>query len=155
MLSGITVHVIGGGGTAAPVLAKLTRRGYSLTCGVLNDGDADHEVAEALDIPHVSQPAFTHTTPESLEKHRELMRAADVVVLTDVPVGHGNIPNIELALEAAREGKPVIALKPDLIAERDFADGKATELVGEMLSLGVRSAETVDEVVHAVEISAS
>ena len=91
MLSRTTVHVIGGGGTAAPVLAKLTRRGYSLTCGVLNDGDADQEVAEALDIPYVSQPVFAHASPKSLEKHRELMRVADVVVLTDVPVGHGNL----------------------------------------------------------------
>jgi len=151
MLSRTIVHVIGGGGTAAPVLAKLTRRGYSLTCGVLNEGDADQEVAEALDIPHVSQPVFAQTTPELLNKHRELMRAADVVVLTDVPVGHGNLPNVEVALEAAREGKPVIVLKPDLISERDFTEGKATELVGEMLSLGAMSAAAVDDVVRAAE----
>lgn len=151
MLSRTVVHVIGGGGTAAPVLAKLTRRGYSLTCGVLNEGDADQEVAEALDIPYVSQPVFAQTTPESMEKHRELMHASDIVVLTDVPVGHGNLPNIEIALEAARAGKPVIALKPDLIGERDFTEGKATEMVGEMLSLKVRPASTVDEIVRCVE----
>jgi len=151
MLSRTTVHVIGGGGTAAPVLAKLARRGYALTCGVLNLGDADQEVAEALDIPHVSQQLFAQTTPESLESHRDLMRAADIVVLTDVPVGHGNIANVEVALEAARAGKPVIALKPDLISERDFTEGKATELVEEIISLGGRSAATVDEVVRAVE----
>ena len=151
MLSRTTVHVIGGGGTAAPVLAKLARRGYALTCGVLNLGDADQEVAEALDIPHVSQQLFAQTTPESLESHRDLMRAADIVVLTDVPVGHGNIANVEVALEAARACKPVIALKPDLISERDFTEGKATELVEEIISLGGRSAATVDEVVRAVE----
>lgn len=151
ILSKKVIHVIGGGGTAAPVLAKLARRGYSLTCGVLNESDADQEVAEALDIPYVSQPVFSQTTPESLEKHRELMQNADIVVLTDVPVGHGNLPNIEVALEAAREGKAVIALKPDLVAERDFTDGKATELMGEMIALGTESASTVDEVVRAVE----
>ena len=145
------IHVIGGGGTAAPVLAKLARRGYSLTCGVLNQGDADQEVADALDIPHVSQPLFAQTTPESLASHLKLMHAADVVILTDVPVGHGNIPNVEVALEAAREGKPVIALKPDLIAERDFTDGRATELVRQLLSLGALSASTVDEAVRIVE----
>ena len=151
MMSRRIVHVIGGGGTAAPVLAKLIRRGYALTCGVLNEGDADQEVAEALDIPYVSQPLFAQTTPESVEKHRELMRAADVVVLTDVPVGHGNIPNIEVALEAAREGKLVIALKPDLIPERDFTEGRAAEMVGEMMSLGATSASSVDEVLRAAE----
>lgn len=146
-----TVHVIGGGGTAAPVFAKLVRRGYSITSGVLNLGDADQEVAEALDIPHVSQPLFAQTSPESLESHRGLMRAADIVVLTDVPIGHGNIPNVEVALEAARAGKLMILLKPDLIAERDFTDGKATELVREIVSLGGRSVSTVDEVVSGVE----
>jgi iron complex transport system ATP-binding protein len=151
MLSKTTVHVIGGGGTAAPVLAKLARRGYSLTCGVLNLGDADQEVAEALDVPHVSQQVFAQTTPESLDSHRALMREADIVVLTDVPIGHGNIANVEVALEAARTGKPVIVLKPDLISERDFTDGKATELVGEIVSLGGLKAESVDEVVRAVE----
>lgn len=151
MLSSTTVHVIGGGGTAAPVLAKLIRRGYSLTCGVLNEGDADQEVAEALDIPHISQPVFAGIAPDSLEKHRELMRAADVVVLTDVPVGHGNLPNVEVALEAARAGKPIIALKPELIGSRDFTDGRATALLQELMSFNVKSAATVDEVARGVE----
>lgn len=151
MMSRTTIHVIGGGGTAAPVLAKLARRGYSLTCGVLNLGDADQEVAEALDVPHVGQQLFAQTSPESLTRHRELMRAADIVVLTDVAVGHGNLPNVEVALEAGRLGKPVIALKPDLVSERDFTEGRATEIVGEIVSLGARSAATVDEVVRAVE----
>ena len=151
ILSPPAVHVIGGGGTAAPVLAKLARRGYGLTCGVLNQGDADQEVADALDIAHVCQPTFAQIAAESHERHLELMRAADVVILTDVPVGHGNIANVEVALAAAREGKPVIAIKPDLIADRDFTNGRATELVRELLSLGAKSAATVDEAVRAAE----
>jgi iron complex transport system ATP-binding protein len=145
------IHVIGGGGTAAPVLAKLARRGYALTCGVLNRGDADQEVADALDITYVSQQLFAQIAPESHASHLDLMRAADVVVLTDVPVGHGNIANIEVALAAARESKPVIALKPELICDRDFTEGRATELVRELVSLGARVASSVDEVVGAVD----
>ncbi len=147
----LTVHVIGGGGTAAPVFAKLARRGYGLTSGVLSVGDADQEVADALDVPYVSQQLFAGTSRESVEDHRTLVRAADVVVLTDVPVGHGNLANVEVALEAAHSGKAVILLKPDLIPERDFTDGKATELVRDIVSLGGRPAETVDEIVRAVE----
>jgi hypothetical protein len=45
----------------------------------------------------------------------------------------------------------VIVLKPDLISERDFTEGKAVELVGEIVSLGARSAMSVDEIVHIVE----
>lgn len=151
IMSRPAVHVIGGGGTAAPVLAKLARRGYDLTCGVLNRGDADQEVAEALDIPHISQQLFAQIAPESHERHLELMRAAEIVILTDVPVGHGNIANIEVALAATREGKPVIAIKPDQIVDRDFTDGQATELVRELLSLGAKQVSAVDEAVQMVE----
>jgi len=145
------IHVIGGGGTAAPVLAKLVRSGYALSCGVLNDGDADQEVADALDVPHVCQQLFAQIAPESHASHIELMRAADIVILTDVAVGHGNIANIEVALAAASEGKFVIAIKPDLIAERDFTDGRATDIIKKLLALGARSVSTLDEAVCVIE----
>ena len=145
------VHVVGGGGTAAPILARLARRGYSVSCGVLNQGDADQEVASALDIPHVSQPLFSQITPESHQRHVELMASADVVVLTDVPVGHGNLPNIEAVRDAARAGKSVVVLKPDQISSRDFTGGKASALVEETISSGASPAASVDELVHIIE----
>lgn len=145
------VHVIGGGGTAAPILAKLVRRGYHVTCGVLNAGDADAEVAEALDIPHICQPVFSSITDESHKKHIELAGAADVVVLTDVPVGNGNLANIEAALHAARSGRSVAALKPHLINDRDFTQGKASGLIAELISAGAVSVETVDDLLKVVE----
>lgn len=147
------VHVIGGGGTAAPIVARLVRQGYRVTCGVLNQGDADQEVAEALDVAYVLQPHFANISPESYTKHRELVEAADVVVLTDVPVGHGNLLNIEAARDAARSGKTVIALKPELIGERDFTDGAASALVKEALTLGARTVESVEELVRVLPFS--
>lgn len=145
------VHVIGGGGTAAPILARLIRRGYKVTCGVLNTGDADQEVADALDIPHVPQPIFAHITPESQQQHLEIMGSADVVVLTDVPVGNGNLANIEAVVAACKSGKPVIALKPDLISSRDFTEGKAAGLIKELMSMGAHSAASVDELLRLIE----
>ena len=145
------VHVIGGGGTAAPILARLARRGYAITCGVLNEGDADQEVADALDIPYIPQPQFSQITAESHAKHKELIDSADVVILTDVPVGPGNLSNIEAAHEAARAGKKLIALRPDLIADRDFTEGKAAQLVQQAVSSGALSAAAVEEVLHLIE----
>ncbi|MCE5199636.1 ATP-binding cassette domain-containing protein [bacterium] len=145
------VHVVGGGGTAAPILAKLVRRGYEVTAGVLNDGDADQEVAEALDITHISQSIFTPITPESNQTNLDLIAQSDVVVMTDVPIGHGNIPNIEAVRNAARSGKSVIALRPDLVQNRDFTNGQGSALVSEILSLGGHSAATVDELLRLIE----
>ncbi|NLN77584.1 MAG: ABC transporter ATP-binding protein [Armatimonadetes bacterium] len=151
VLSRLAVHVVGGGGTAAPVLARLARKGYAITCGVLSLGDADQEVAGALDIPYISQQLFSEISAESHAKHQQLIDAADIIVLTDVPVGRGNIANIEVVLQAARSGKTVIALKPDQIDQRDFTQGQAAALVRELLALDCRRAESVGDILRAVE----
>jgi iron complex transport system ATP-binding protein len=148
----VWVHVVGGGGTAAPLIAKLVRRGYRVTCGVLNEGDADYEVAGALDVECISLPAFTYVTAEADAEHRRLIDSADFVVLTDVPVGHGNIANVRAVRDAAISRKRVIILKPSLVVERDFTDGEATTLVQEALAAGAQAAGSADEVLQAIEI---
>lgn len=145
------VHVIGGGGTAAPIMAKLVRRGYLVSCGVLNAGDADKEVADALDIPHVPQPPFSHITPDSDRRHRELLRAADIVILSDVPAGNGNLPNFEAARDAAASGVRTVILKPELIGDRDFTGGRASELVTGAISSGATAAESLDALLAIIE----
>ncbi|MCE5315634.1 MAG: heme ABC transporter ATP-binding protein [Armatimonadota bacterium] len=145
------VHVVGGGGTAAPILAKLVRRGYEVTSGVLNDTDADREVAEALDVEYVPQQLFTQITPESHARHLDIIKSADVVILTDVAIGHGNLLNVDAVRNAVRSEKLVIILKPEMIRERDFTEGRASELVEEMVSIGVRSAGSVEDLLSAIE----
>ncbi|MEN6355755.1 MAG: heme ABC transporter ATP-binding protein [Armatimonadota bacterium] len=147
----IRVHVVGGGGTAAPIFAKLLRRGYQVTSGVLNQSDADQEVADALDIEYVPQQLFAQIAPDSHAKHLELIKSADVIILTDVPIGHGNILNIEAVHDAALSGKRVILLKPDLIKDRDFTDGMASGLVDEMLENGACGCKSVEELMYLVE----
>jgi hypothetical protein len=49
-------------------------------------------------------------------------------VVCDPPVGSGNVRNLELALERADGGTPVVLLDSIPIAERDFSGGRATEL---------------------------
>lgn len=145
------VHVVGGGGTAAPVLAKLARRGYAVTCGVLAKGDADQEVAEALDIEHVSQPLFAAIAPEAHQRHLELVGETEVVVLTDVAVGHGNLLNIEAVQEAANMGRPVVMLRPETAHDRDFTGGEASRIVQGLLAGGAISSASVDDLLSAVE----
>lgn len=149
------VHVIGGGGTAAPIVAKLVRRGYQVTCGVLNTGDADQEVAEALDIAYVPQPPFSEISAETADAHRGLMQQADVVVLADVPIGHGNLLNAQAALDSARAGRKTLILKPDLIQDRDFTEGQATKLISDALASGALAMGSTEELVSAVEEATS
>lgn len=145
------IHVVGGGGTAAPVMAKLMRRGYRVTCGALSMGDADQEVADALDIPYIPHSIFAPIASDAHKQHLKLIDDADIVTLTDVPIGYGNLLNVEALLYAAQGDKPVVVLKPDLIAERDFSDGQAEKIMQKIVSLGAVSADSVDELVQIIE----
>ena len=65
------------------------------------------------------------------------------------PIGPGNVRNLELALEVAAAGTPVVLMDAVPIAERDFTGGRATELVDELRSHAVAVgsyAEAVDAV---------
>ncbi|MGQ9454683.1 MAG: ABC transporter ATP-binding protein [Armatimonadota bacterium] len=145
------VHIVGGGGTAAPVVARLVRRGYKVTCGVLNEGDADCEVADALDVPCIVIPAFTYVTPEVDQEHRKLINCADLVILSEVPVGHGNLANVQAVRDAAVAGKKVFILKPYAMKDRDFTGGVAARLVDEALHAGAEAVDTAEGLLRTIE----
>jgi iron complex transport system ATP-binding protein len=73
-------------------------------------------------------PAFSEIDEEAASAWLHHADTADVIVVCDPPVGPGNVRNLELALEAAARGIPVVLLGSIPIAERDFTDGRATEL---------------------------
>jgi hypothetical protein len=50
------------------------------------------------------------------------------VIVCDPPVGPGNVRNLELALETARSGTPLVLLDAVPIIERDFTGGRASGL---------------------------
>ena len=57
-----------------------------------------------------------------------MIRGADLVVVCDAPYGPGNLPNLRMALEAARAGTPTVLFERMPMAERDFTGGRATDL---------------------------
>ena len=57
-----------------------------------------------------------------------MIRRADLLVVCDAPYGPGNLPNLQIALEAARGGTPTVLFERMPMAERDFTGGRATEL---------------------------
>jgi len=145
---GRRAHVIGGAGRAAPLMRLLAERGFGVSTGVLHATDSDEEAASRLNLARVTVPPFSEIDEASLEACRRLAADADVVVVCDVPYGPGNLPNLTLALEAARRGTRVVLLDRVPISERDFTGGRATELWEE---LGRRAviARSFDEVVAA------
>jgi iron complex transport system ATP-binding protein len=136
-------HVVGGAGRGAPCMRLLAEMGFEVTAGVLHGTDTDDEVAERLNLLRVSVPPFSEIDGEAAEECRALLRAASVVVVADAPFGPGNVANLRLALQAAREGTRVMLVEQIPMAERDFTAGDATALWNELRGLSeiVASAE--------------
>jgi iron complex transport system ATP-binding protein len=143
--SGRRVHVIGGAGRAAPLLRRLTEAGYDVSVGVLHATDTDAVVAERLNLVRVSVPPFSEIDGESAEECRRLMAAADLMVVCDAPFGPGNLANLHLALAAARAGTRTVLLEQIPMAERDFTEGRASELWKALREVAV-VARSYDEV---------
>ncbi len=146
---GRRAHVVGGAGRGARLMRMLAERGYRVSAGVLHGTDSDHEVAERLDLLRVSVPPFSVIDDASAEACLALMRDSDFVVVCDMPVGPGNLRNLELALRAAESGVRVFLMEQVPIEERDFTGGKASELMRALREIAGRAA-TVEEILSTV-----
>jgi len=118
-----TVHLVCGAGSGRALMYALFTAGFRVTAGVLGEGDADMEAADRLGLRYVPNAPFSAIDDEAHARHLALIEAADYVVVCDMPVGGGNIRNLEAAGRARRllmlEGRP--------FAKRDHADGAAAE----------------------------
>jgi len=131
-LRGVKVHVVCGGGTGGEVMAMLTAAGCQVTAGALNRGDSDFEAAQLLGVSVVEEQPFMPISREAFERTKEMIANAEVVVLTDVPFGWGNIVNLRAILEAAKG--LVVVFNPETIAERDFVNGEASTLLQQIFA---------------------
>ena len=120
------VHLICGGGTGAGMMRELADAGYEVTAGVLNALDTDEETGRELGLEMIVEAPFSPVGDEAHAENLELLRAADLVVVSAVPVSHGNALNITAAREALAAGIPVWA--DEGVRANDFAG--ATERAG-------------------------
>ncbi len=145
------IHVICGGGTGAEVMRRLVESGWRVSTGVLNILDSDFESAEALKVQVISEAPFSSISEEASNENRKSIAKTGVVVVTDFPVGYGNLKNLEAADYALEIGKPTILIKGSMIGERDFTKGEGTAYHERLLAQGATVAENVDEALTLVE----
>ncbi len=132
---GLHIHVVGGGGTGEWLLRRLMVGGYRVTAGVLNEGDSDAVVAQALGLEVVVERPFSMIGAAAVEQAGRLAADAAATVVVDVPFGPGNVENLALCQEALTHGKQV--LLADGIAERDFTgEGAAAQWDGKLRAAG-------------------
>ncbi|MFW5889629.1 MAG: ABC transporter ATP-binding protein [Halanaerobium sp.] len=130
--SNINIHVISGGGTAKFFLADLAKLGYEISIGVLNIGDADWQLARELGLEIVEAPPFEDISQAEIDKNKKLISKSDIIVMTDVPFGHGNLENI-IILESF-PNKPKIFFNNISINKRDYTKGKAGVIWNKLLN---------------------
>ncbi len=118
------VHIVAGCGSAVSLVSRLVEEGYNVSLGVLNVGDSDYIAAKTLGLDVVEEKPFSRITQESHQKNLEFIKEADYVILTNIPIGFGNIKN----LEAAGQAQTLITIEKEPIEERDYTKGEATKL---------------------------
>ena len=88
------VHVISGGGSGAELFYSLSLHGFTVTAGVLSANDSDAQAASVLGIETILEPPFSAVSEASAQRLKEMVAKADAVVVTAMPVGHGNLSNL-------------------------------------------------------------
>jgi iron complex transport system ATP-binding protein len=133
---GPRIHVICGGGTGSPLLTWCAEAGYRVSAGVVHIMDTDHETARMLGLDVIEEAPFSPVGPEAAEAATAAARSAAVVIITPMPVGPGNLRNLEVAEMALAAGVPVIMV--DGVAERDFTGGLAVGAAARLVAQGAR-----------------
>lgn len=104
------IHVICGGGTGTDLIQRLTTEGYKVTTGVLNIGDSDWEFSQIYDIETIEEAPFTNISDNSYKSNISMIEESDIVILTSIPIGPGNLENLKAFNYALSIGKRVIFL---------------------------------------------
>jgi iron complex transport system ATP-binding protein len=147
----LSVHLIGGCGTGSPVMKLLKDEGYFLTAGVLNLLDTDHEAAQLLNIPTVSEAPFSPITEEAHTANLKMISKAKVLVITPTQFGDGNLRNLEAAETALKKGIPIILLEDGPDEKRDFTNGKATRYLTELENNGAITVKSNKELLDVLD----
>ena len=151
---GIRVHVVTGGGAGEKLMRHLALAGYSFYAGLLNRGDSDTQTAETLGAELACEKPFSPIGPEALQKALTLSQSAQVIVLTDVPFGPGNLPNLDILEDALRRGLPVLTLAG--IENRDYTPGRvASQRLQELAGRGALIYPTIADLIAHLPLASS
>lgn len=147
-----TLHIICGGGVGKTLIQTLWDEGYSLTLGVVNRGDSDWEMGKLLSIPMAEENPFCDITETALEKADLLARQGDITILTSIPLGRGNFKNLLVAQKQLERRRKVYFYNTyDESQKFDYTDGKATELLERLKTMGLEIVTSRSDLLKKIE----
>lgn len=145
------IHVIGGGEEALPVLEHLRQQGFPLSIGPVTPEDSSYRFAAFYDLPVIEVPPFSPVSDRAHRKHLELMKKAALTVVPPIPVGVGNLRNLEAVEIALEQGCPVAILSHTADMQQDFTGGKAERLMERLKSKGAQVLHGRSEITALLE----
>lgn len=148
------VHIICGGGSGSPLMRRLREEEIPFSVGVVSAGDTDHAVARSLGAQIIEAESYAPISDEAHERNVEVVKGVRVVVVCDMPIGRGNLRNLEAAKVAQKNGVAVVLLRDGLplwAEERDYTGGEASRSLEQLVERGARPVGSVDEVVGILE----
>jgi iron complex transport system ATP-binding protein len=106
------VHVVGGGQVAARAVGELWRAGYTVTLGVVSEGDVAAETAERLGVDATTAPPFEPPGEVTRERAMATIDRADAVVTT----GTTETDLVAPAVDAHPRVVPLEASDPETVS---------------------------------------
>jgi iron complex transport system ATP-binding protein len=147
----IFIHLICGGGTGSQLMKILIDEGYTVTAGVLNLLDTDHETAQVLGVPTANEAPFSPITDEAHKANLQMISRTNVLIITPTQFGGGNLRNLVAAKKALEVGIPIIIVEDGPIEERDFTKGKATSYMRKLKDSGAITVNNTSELLHLLD----
>jgi len=114
------VHIVGDDG-AVGHLHALDAAGFEVSVGAVNEGSAVAEAARSLGVDTVTVPPFAGVDTDARAAVARRIDAAECVVVADMAVGSGNLPN----LRAARDADRIVLVETRPFAARNHAGAAA------------------------------
>lgn len=145
---GPSVHLVCGGGSGRELLPVLMKYCSHITMGVINQGDSDWELGVQLRLEMAAEAPFSQISQESLKQAAILAQAQDVIVMTSVPLGWGNIENLTLVEDQLKQGKRAYLLDQYHQKELyDYTQGQGDSKLAELRKMGLKSCLTMEALI--------
>jgi len=106
------VHVVGGGQVAARAVGELWRGGYTVTLGLVSEGDVAAETADRLGVDATTAPPFEPPSDATRQRAMATIDRADAVVTT----GTAETDLVAPAVDAHPRVVPLGATDPETVS---------------------------------------
>jgi iron complex transport system ATP-binding protein len=133
--TGRKVHLVCGGGTGTDLLRTLHEAGCRVTAGVLAMNDTDYATSVDLGIPCSAEPPFSPVSGASRAVLKEQVRNAEILIVTTVPVGDGNLTNL-ITVEEDSAAPVFFAGNSGTAEVEDFCGGQANAILARLAASG-------------------